>query len=105
MSYKWPSKSPAEILDYSFDWSRLLGSAQIATTTWYVTTDSTEKTEFITGFTLDGLTNGGEINSSTVSTIVLVDGTLNVQYRITCLMTDSLGRTAERNAILVVRER
>ena len=36
MSMKWPNKDPDEVLDYSIDWSRFLGTATIADYTWFV---------------------------------------------------------------------
>ena len=36
MSYKWPDKDKAEIVDYSVDWSRFLGTDTISAATWFI---------------------------------------------------------------------
>ena len=36
MSFRWPSKDPDEILDYSVDWSRFLDTAIITDVVWFV---------------------------------------------------------------------
>ena len=36
MSFRWPSKDPDEILDYSVDWSRFLDTATITDVVWFV---------------------------------------------------------------------
>jgi hypothetical protein len=36
VAFRWPNKDPDEILDYSVDWSRYLGSATITNVSWFV---------------------------------------------------------------------
>ncbi len=113
MSFRWPTKDPDETLDYSFDWSRFLGSATISSVTWFVQTPEIGKTQINAGQTLttassnavtDSIQNVSQTNTNTVATINIGSGVLNRQYIFTCRVIDSTGSTAERTAKLVIRE-
>ena len=105
MSYKWPNKDPDEILDYSVDWSRWLGTGvTIASVAWLVDDASGVKTSFGAGVSVNGLQNVSQTATSTVATINLGLGTLNKEYKIYCRITDSSGSIAERVIKLNIKE-
>lgn len=104
MSLKWPSKDPDEILDYSLDWSRYLGSNIISTVTWFFYDADDNKTLVAPNETVNGLRSGAQLFSDTVATIVLEDGTVNSEYKVTCQINFGSGLTAERTVLLQVRE-
>lgn len=104
MSFKWANKDPDEILDYSVDWSRFLGTATIASVVWSVDNASGVKTAITAGNTVNGIQNVSQTNTSTVATINLGLGTLNEEYKFYCRMTDSTGSIAERVIKLRIKE-
>lgn len=104
MSFRWPNKDPDEILDYSVDWSRWLGTDTISSVTWYVDNDEGVKTALTAGNTVNGLQNVSQTATSTVATIVLGLGTNNVEYKLYCRMVDNAGAIAERTIKLRVKE-
>ena len=104
MSFKWANKDPDEILDYSVDWSRFLGTATIASVVWSVDNASGVKTAITAGATVNGIQNVSQTNTSTVATINLGLGTLNEEYKFYCRMTDSTGSIAERVIKLRIKE-
>lgn len=104
MSFKWANKDPDEILDYSVDWSRFLGTATISSVAWYVDNASGVKTAITAGSTVNGIQNVSQTNTNTVATINLGLGTLNEEYKFYCRMTDSTGSIAERVIKLRIKE-
>ena len=111
MSYKWPNKDPDEILDYSIDWSRFLGSDTIATNprvAWFIDDASGVKTAatYNSDVTINGLKSVGsnQTQTNTVATIRLALGTVNTSYNITCQMTSSSGLVSERTVTLRIKE-
>jgi len=105
MSYKWPNKDPDEILDYSVDWSRWLGTGvTISSVAWFVDNASGAKTAFNATNVVNGLQNVSQTNTSTVATINLGLGTVNKEYKIYCRITDSSGSIAERVIKLNIKE-
>lgn len=104
MSYKWPPKDPDEILDYSVDWSRFLGSATISSVTWYVNDASNVKTVIASGATVNGIQNVSQTNTNTVATIHLGLGTDNKEYTFHCSIQDSNGNIAERSIRVKMKE-
>lgn len=104
MSFKWANKDPDEILDYSVDWSRFLGTATIASVAWFVDDASGAKTAITAGNTVNGIQNVSQTNTNTVATINLGLGTLNEEYKFYCRMTDSTGSIAERVIKLRIKE-
>jgi hypothetical protein len=104
MSFKWPNKDPDEILDFSVDWSRWLGTATISSVVWYVDNSSGVKTAITAGNTVNGIQNVAQTISGDVATINLGLGTNNTEYKFTCSITDSVGNVVERVIRLRVKE-
>lgn len=115
MSFRWPNKDPDELLDYSVDWSRYLGTAIISSVTWFVQSKTYDtKTQidagetFATassGATTDTIQNVSQTNTNTVATINIDGGTHNEEYTFSCQITDSTGSRSERTIKLRVKER
>lgn len=104
MSFRWPNKDPDEVLDYSVDWSRYLGSASIASITWYVDDEDGTKTQIESTDVVNGIQHVSATTSGQVATINLGLGTNNVDYKFYCQMQDSTGSTTERVIRLRVKE-
>lgn len=104
MSFRWTNKDKDEVLDYSVDWSRWLGTATISTVSWFVDDASGVKTAFTNGTVVNGLQNVTATNTSTIATINLGLGTNNVEYKIYCRITDNTGSIAERTIKLRIKE-
>jgi hypothetical protein len=104
MSFRWTNKDKDEVLDYSVDWSRWLGTATISTVSWFVDDASGVKTAFTNGTVVNGLQNVTATNTSTIATINLGLGTNNVEYKIYCRITDNTGSIAERTVKLRIKE-
>ena len=104
MSFKWPNKDKDETLDYSVDWSRHIGTATIASVTWYVDDADGVKTTIAGGAVVNGIQNISQTVSGKVTTINLGLGTNNVEYKFYCSITDNAGRTAERVIRLRIKE-
>lgn len=104
MSFKWPNKDKDETLDYSVDWSRYVGTATIASVTWYVDDADGVKTTIAGGAVVNGIQNISQTVSGKVTTINLGLGTNNVEYKFYCSITDNAGRTAERVIRLRIKE-
>ena len=106
MSLKWPNKDPDEILDYSIDWSRFLGSAVISSVTWFVDDADGVKTELIpSGQLVNGLQLVSATNTDTVTTARLGSGFNNILYQFYCRIADSNGLVVERKVRLRVRNK
>ena len=104
MSFKWPPKDKDELLDYSVDWSRFLGTATISSITWYVDDADGVKTAIVAGAVVNGIQNVAQTVSGGVATINLGLGTSNYDYKFTCRMQDSTGSIAERVIRLKIKE-
>lgn len=104
MSFKWANKDPDEILDYSVDWSRFLGTATISTVDWFVDNESDVKTAFTPSQVVNGIQIVSKTNTNTVATIHLGLGTLNKEYKFYCRIADSTGSVAERVIKLRIKE-
>jgi hypothetical protein len=106
MSMKWPNKDPDEVLDYSIDWSRFLGSATISDFTWYVDAADGTKTELTnSGPLVNGIQLVSSTSTNTVTTAYIGSGVDNRQYKFTCQITDSNGLVVERSVRLRVRNK
>jgi len=105
MSYKWPDKDKDEVVDYSVDWSRFLGSDTISAVTWYIDNASGIKTQVSDADTVDGIQFVQGTNTNTVATIRLGLGTNNKRYKITCKITTLGALQYERSILLRVREK
>jgi hypothetical protein len=92
---RWPSKDPSDVLDYGIDWGPWLASQglggidAIASATWSSSG----------GLTFDRPTLRGSLAA------VWVSGGSRGHYTITCHITTTLGRTAERSVRINVTER
>lgn len=106
MSFKWPSKSPDEIQDYSLDWSRVLETSTMITGVAYlIEYEGQPKVAFPSTETIYGLTHNANSISGKITTIFLASGVLNRNYKIFCQITDSLGRVTERAVTISMRPR
>ena len=110
MSYKWPDKDKDETLDYSVDWSRLVGSDLISSSNWFVDDADGEKQEAGESNTpINGLIvlyEGSTVSTNgKVTTVRLSSGTNNVRYRLTNAVTTASGLVYERSIFLRVREK
>ena len=104
MSYRWPDKDKDELLDYSIDWSRFLGSDVVSGVTWYIDDAAGTKTEVNNTDVVDGLQFVQGTNTTTVTTIRLSLGTNNKRYKITCKVTTLGGLQYERSVFVRVKE-
>ena len=84
-------KDPDSILDYAFDWSDWLESAE--TISSHVITVDT------------GLTKDSDSESSGLVTIWLSGGTAGTDYTVACKIVTSLSRTDERSVLIQCMER
>lgn len=83
-------KDPAEVLDYSIDWSDLLGSDIIASGTATVAA---------------GLTKDSEQHQGQISTLWLSGGTNGVAYSVAVSIVTAAGRTFKRAITVTVGTR
>jgi hypothetical protein len=105
MSYRWPNKDPQDTLDYTIDWSRFLPSGvTLSAAQWYVEGADKVKQSISAGATVAGITLVAVSASTTTTTIVLMNGTNNVDYKFTCHATFSNGNIVERSVRLSVKE-
>lgn len=105
MSYKWPDKDKDELLDYSIDWSRFLGTDTISAVTWFIDAADGTKTQVSSTDVVDGLQFVQGTYTNTVATIRLGLGTNNKRYKITCKITTVGSLVYERSVLLRVREK
>ena len=105
MSYKWPDKDPDEIVDYSIDWSRFLDTDTISSVTWFIDDADGTKTQVTNADIVNSLQFVSGTNTTTVSTIRVSLGTVNVRYNITCRITTASGLRYERSVYLRIREK
>ena len=75
-------KTPAEVLDYGWDWSRWLDGDTLASSTW--TADS-------------GITIQSHTFDTASTTIWLTGGAEGATYQLTNTVTTAAGRTAQRS--------
>ena len=105
MSYKWPDKDKDELLYYSIDWSRFLGTDTISAVTWFIDAADGTKTQVSNTDVVDGLQFIQGTYTNTVSTIRLGLCTNNKRYKITCKITTVGSLVYERSVLLRVREK
>ena len=105
MSYKWPDKDRDEILDYSVDWSRFLGSDTISAVTWFVDDADGVKTQIEDAEFVNGLQFVSGTISDQIATARFSLGTNNVRYKVTCRITTGGGLQYERSVFLRVKEK
>lgn len=85
------TKDPDAVLDWAFDWTSWLAD-----------------NETISSHTVtvpDGLTRDSDTESSGVVTVWLSGVTAGTEYRVSCLVVTSAGRTDERTITIRCRDR
>lgn len=105
MALNWPNKDPDELLDYSVDWSRFLGSDTISAVTWYVYDEDDVKTQMSDGTVVNGLQFIQGTVSGQVATARFGLGTNNVRYTVVCRVDTGDGLRYERSIFLRVKEK
>lgn len=105
MALKWPNKDPDELLDYSVDWSRFLGSDTISAVTWFVYDEFDDKTEVSNSAVVNGLQFIQGTISGQVATARFGLGTNNTRYTVVCRITTGGGLRFERSIFLPVKEK
>ena len=104
MALKWPFKDPDEVLDYSLDWSRFLNGQFISSVSWFFYDAAGTKILVDNGDTVEGLTSGSQLSTTTVTTIVLAEGVANRPYLVTCSIVFGDGLVAERTVRIRIRD-
>lgn len=93
MAKRFRDKDPADVIDYSLDWTDELALVSpadtISTSTWTVTTGLTLSSPLVTG---------------AVTIIVVAGGVAGTEYRLTNTIVTTGGRTVQRTYPLLVRE-
>lgn len=89
----WPDKDPADVLDYSIDWS-----AQLALPT------EPDTIESVTWTVPSGLTKESQSHAEGIATAWLSGGVSGREYLVACRIVTAGGRTLERSARLLVRD-
>ena len=84
------NKDPAEVLDYTIDWSTLLESDTISTSEWALD---------------EGLTKDSDSKTDTTTTIWVSGGTIGTQYTCTNTIVTAGERTRVRSIAINVIER
>jgi len=83
-------KDPADVLDYSVNWTAWLGTDTITASTWDVPT---------------GITKVSDTHTTTAATIWVSGGDVGATYLLTNQVVTQGGRTAERSITLAVEDR
>tara|TARA_X000001036_G_scaffold77539_3_gene69180 strand:- start:6342 stop:6674 length:333 start_codon:yes stop_codon:yes gene_type:complete len=110
MARKFSPKDKDEVLDYSIDWSRLLGSDTISSVVFKVASDTIEEDQsppiaVVAGGTVYGLQLEQFSNTSNIVTARFGAGTNNVTYKITCQVVTASGLTFARTIFLPIKEK
>ena len=107
MAYKWPNHDPDEVVDYSVDWSRFLGTDTIINdgVTWKVNGETLTDSQSYSGDSSNPLLLVQPTNTSTVATVRFGAGVVGTRYKITCQITTAAGLTYQRTIYLTVREK
>jgi hypothetical protein len=103
--YKWPDKDKDEIVDYSIDWSRFLGTDNISGVTWFIEDADEVKTQVSDASVVNGLQFVTGTNTLTVATARFSLGTNNVRYKVTCRISTVSGLQYERSVYLRIKEK
>jgi|TARA_R100000149_G_scaffold27232_1_gene10503 hypothetical protein len=102
MALRWPDKDPDELLDYTVDWSRFLGSLTIASVVWkFIQSNGTESSALSNSDTFNGFTVNNQVKTDTTATIVLNGGTANTDTKLVCQITTST--SAKTSAAIVTK--
>ena len=97
------TKDPEAVLDWYFDWAAL--SNGTGESDWLAGGETI--TDHVVTVTPAGLTvdSSAAINGATAVQVWLSGGAAGVDYRVTCQVATSVGRTDERSAMVKVRQR
>tara|TARA_E500000318_G_C3480277_1_gene180114 strand:+ start:125 stop:445 length:321 start_codon:yes stop_codon:yes gene_type:complete len=87
MSLKWPNKDPDDVLDYSIDWSRFIGTDTLSSVSWSIIDENDIEQSWTALNVINGLQLVSETFNDTVATIQLGLGTNNKVYDIFCEVT------------------
>lgn len=98
-------KTEAEVLDYVFDWKAKTNGQKNAVSD-YLQTDETIVTALVEASSTD-ITVGTMtlISTNTAVQVWLSGGLFGQEYEISCKITTTAGRTAQRWALLKIRKR
>ena len=98
------TKDPDAVLDWYFDWAAL--SNGTGESDWLAGGESITEAA-VTVAPTGGLTAGepAVVNGGTAVQVWLSGGVAGVDYRVTCQVATSAGRTDERSATVKVRQR
>lgn len=89
------AKDPSSEMDYSFDWANWLKAGEtISSTNWTVEPGGA-----------GALALGTNIEAGTIRGKYVSGGDIGCRYRLSCEITTSAGRRAERSIIIRVMER
>jgi len=107
MSYKWPDKDKDEVVDYSVDWSRFLGSDTVAGAVWSIHDSDGTKVQVSSAQVVNGLqfVQSSISTNNKVSTARFALGTNNIRYTIVCHITTANGLEYERSIFLRIKEK
>lgn len=93
MALRWPAvKDPDEIKDYVLDWSMLLGSDELVTSTWSVEEGT-------------GLVINSHTKDEKTATVWLSGGTIGVDYELLNRVTTLGGRSYDQSVRLKVKSK
>ena len=103
---RFSPKDKDEVLDYSVDWSRLLGTDTISTFQWQVfAEDDNSNLDMTAGSTTLGLQLEQASNTNTIVTARFGLGTNNVTYKLICSITTAAGLRFARSILLPIKEK
>lgn len=103
---KFSPKDKDEVLDYSVDWSRLLGTDTISTFEWKIHEDEGNSDFPISaGETVLDLQLEQASNTNTVVTARFGLGKNNKTYKLICSVTTATGLTFARTILLPIKEK
>lgn len=113
MSLVWPNKDPDELLDYSVDWSSIIGNLTITNVVWSVSSTAYAPEVVLTaGQNLTAATNSARIDSiqniqqaltGNVAVIYVAGGYHGVDYTFRCTITTSISTVIQRAVLLRIR--
>lgn len=88
MSFNWPSKDPAELLDYTINWAAPLAGDTIVSSVWALSAAD--------------LVEATSTQTSNTATIWLSGGTLNQTYQVKNTITTAGGRIFDQTVSIKI---
>lgn len=89
MSLNWPAKGPYEVLDYTINWARALGTDSISTSDWTISAAD--------------LVEDNATNQAKTATIWLSGGTAGQSYTVFNTIVTAQGRTFTQTVAINVQ--